>query len=85
MIPLHPPPRAARKAVFFRLYFLEYSLTHPIVMQIVLKLDANLLEAWAERAAILEFEAGVERDLAEALALILIIRQFPHEVLGFLR
>ena len=54
-------------------------------MQIVLKLDANLLEAWAERAAILEFEAGVERDLVEALALILIIRQFPDEVLGFLR
>ena len=60
-------------------------MTHPIVMQIVLKLDANLLEAWAERAAILEFEAGVERDLVEALALILIIRQFPDEVLGFLR
>lgn len=54
-------------------------------MQIVLKLDANLLEAWAERAAILEFEAGVGRDLAEALALILIIRQCPDEVLGFLR
>ncbi len=60
-------------------------MTHPIVMQIVLKLDANLLEAWAERAAILEFEAGVERDLAEALALILIIRQFPDEVLGLMR
>ena len=60
-------------------------MTHPIVMQIVLKLDANLLEAWAERASILEFDAGVERDLAEALALILIIRQFPDEVLGFLR
>lgn len=60
-------------------------MAHPIVMQIVLKLDANLLEAWAERAAILEFEAGVGRDLAEALALILIIRQCPDEVLGFLR
>lgn len=60
-------------------------MIHPIVIQIVLKLDANLLEAWAERAAILEFEAGVERDLAEALALILIIRQCPDEVLGLLR
>ncbi len=54
-------------------------------MQIVLRLDANLLEAWAERAAILEYEAEVERDLAEALALILIIRQFPDEALGIFR
>lgn len=60
-------------------------MTHPIVIQIVLRLNANLLEAWAERAAILEFEAGVERDLAEALALILIIRQCPDEILGLLR
>ena len=64
---------------------MEGSLTHPIVMQIVIKMDANHLEAWAERAAILEFEAGVERDLAEALALILIIRQLPDEVLGLMR
>ena len=80
MSPSHPPPRAAHKAVFFVCTFLEDSLTHPIVMDFVSKLDANLKEAWEERAAILEFESGIERDLAEALALLLIMQQYPEAV-----
>lgn len=55
-------------------------MTHPIVMDFVSKLDANLKEAWEERAAILEFESGIERDLAEALALLLIMQQYPEAV-----
>lgn len=55
-------------------------MTRPIVMAFVSKLDANLKETWEERAAILEFEAGIERDLAEALALLIVMQQYPEEV-----
>ena len=57
-------------------------MTDPIVSDFVNLLDANLREAWEERAAILEFEAGITRDLAEALALLLVIRQYPKDVLS---
>ncbi len=57
-------------------------MTHPIVSDLVNLLDANLREAWEERSAILEFDAGVTRDLAEALALLLVIRQYPKDVLS---
>jgi hypothetical protein len=56
-------------------------VTDPIVSEFVKLLDANLLEAWEERSAILEFDGGISRDLAEALALLLVIRQFPLEIL----
>jgi hypothetical protein len=59
-------------------------LTHPIVMAYVAKMDANLKEDWEERAAILEFDACVGRDLAEALALLLIIQQYSEEASRFL-
>jgi hypothetical protein len=55
-------------------------MTNPIVSDFVNLLDANLREAWEERSAILEFEAGISRDLAEALALLLVIRQYPKVV-----
>jgi hypothetical protein len=48
-------------------------------MAFVSKLDANLKEAWEERAAILEFDACVGRDLAEALAILLVMQQYPEE------
>ena len=60
-------------------------MTDPIVSDFVNLLDANLLEAWEERSAILEFDAGITRDLAEALALLLVIKQYPREVLSKLR
>ena len=30
----------------------------------------------------MQFEAGIPRDLAEALALLLVIRQYPTEVIN---
>ena len=48
------------------------------------RLDPNLKELYEERAAILEFDAGIQRDLAEALALLMLIRQYPKEVLSLL-
>lgn len=57
-------------------------MTDPIVSDFVNLLDANLREAWEERSAILEFEAGLSRNLAEALALLLVIRQYPSAALA---
>ena len=59
-------------------------MSHPTVVDFVDRLDVNLREAYEERAAILQFDAGVERDLAEALALLMLIRQKPQEVLALL-
>ena len=56
-------------------------MTDPIVSDFVNLLDANLWEAWEERSAILEFDAGITRDLAEALAMLLVIRQYPKDFL----
>lgn len=60
-------------------------MTHPIVSDFVVRLDANLVEFWQERAAILEYDAGIQRDLAEALAMLLVVRAFPKQVVGFLQ
>ena len=57
-------------------------MTDPIVSDFVNLLDANLREAWEERSAILEFDAGITRDLAEALAMLLVIRQYPQAALS---
>lgn len=57
----------------------------PIVEALVSRLDANLREAFEERAGILQFEAGKPRELAEALALLDVIRSYPaqaHDCLG---
>ena len=56
-------------------------MSHPTVVDFVDRLDVNLREAYEERAAILQFDAGVERDLAEALALLMLIKKYPQEVL----
>jgi hypothetical protein len=48
------------------------------------RLDEGLREAFDERAAILQFDAGIQRDLAEALALLMLIREYPKEVLSLL-
>jgi hypothetical protein len=55
-------------------------MPHPVVQEIVACLDEDLTEAWAERAAILEFDAGFARDHAEAIALLLVLTQFPHRM-----
>lgn len=56
--------------------------SHPIVADFARLLDENLREAWEERAAVMQFDAGIQRDLAEALALLLVIRQFPSAALA---
>ncbi|WP_066273209.1 hypothetical protein [Hydrogenophaga palleronii] len=56
--------------------------SHPIVTDFAALLDENLREAWEERAAVMQFEAGIPRDLAEALALLLVIRQYPTAALA---
>lgn len=46
---------------------------NPIVDSIVQQLAPDQQQAWEERAAIIEFDAETNPELAEALALILII------------
>ena len=49
-----------------------------IVDEIAAHLNANQLEEFEERAGIIEFEqAGVQRDLAEALAMLCVLRRHP--------
>jgi hypothetical protein len=52
----------------------------PIVEALVCRLDANLREAFEERAGIMQFEAGKPRALSEALALLDLIRTHPLAV-----
>jgi hypothetical protein len=54
---------------------------NPIVEALVCRLDDNLREAFEERAGIMQFEAGHPRELAEALALLDVIRTYPAEAL----
>ena len=53
-----------------------------VVADLVSRLDSGLREAFEERAAIREFDGGIARDLAEALALLDVIRQYPEQVLS---
>lgn len=59
--------------------------SNPTVAALVAQLNADLREAWEERAAIMEFDGGVDRELAECLALLDLIRQRPAEVFACLR
>lgn len=49
---------------------------------IVAKLDPSLREDYEERAAIMEFEANMERAHAECLALIDLLRRHPSMLTG---
>ena len=55
---------------------------HPILADLLCRLDACQREAYEERAGILTFEAGVDRGLAEALALLDLIHQNPLALSG---
>jgi hypothetical protein len=44
-------------------------------------LDQNLFELWEERAAVLEFDAGLSRDLAEARAYLYVLRDHTKTVM----
>ncbi len=52
-------------------------LLRPFVGDVLDRLDASQMEAWSERSALVEFDAGVPRPLAEALALIELLRRRP--------
>ena len=55
----------------------------PFVANVLERCDEGQLEAWAERAAILEFEAGCQpRALAEALAVLDLLRRSPWLLTG---
>lgn len=55
----------------------------PFVGDVLERCDAGQLEAFAERSAILEFEAGIQpRGLAESLAVLDLLRQFPSLITG---
>ena len=49
----------------------------PVVANAVERLDAGLRELFEERAGIREHEGQLDRRLAEALALIDVLTQFP--------
>lgn len=55
---------------------------HPILIDLLGRLDANQLEAYEERSALLEFDAGLDRPLAEAVGLLDLIRQNPLALSG---
>lgn len=55
----------------------------PFVANVLERCNEGQLEAWTERAAILEFEAGCQpRALAEALAVLDLLRQSPWLLTG---
>lgn len=55
---------------------------NPVVEAVVHRLDDNHREAFEERAGILQWGAGKDRELAEALALLDVIRVHPLAVAG---
>ncbi len=44
-------------------------------------LSDGLYELWEERAAVLEFDAGLDRDLAEARAYLYVLRDHTQSVM----
>ena len=55
---------------------------NPLVANIVVKLNPSLREDFEERAAIMEFEAKMERAHAECLALIDLLSRHPSILTG---
>jgi len=53
----------------------------PFVGNLFALMDEGLVEAWLERSAVVEFDAGQSRPLAQALALIELLRRHP-DILG---
>jgi hypothetical protein len=55
---------------------------HPIVADLLVKLDEHQHEQFHERAGILTFDAGLDRQLSETLSLLNLIRQNPLALSG---
>lgn len=49
---------------------------HPVILEMLSSLDENQRELYEERAGILEFDTGLDRPLAEALALLEVVRLY---------
>lgn len=62
----------------------EKTVTDSIVSDLVALLDEDLREAYEERAAIMNFDGGVDRELAEALALLQVIARYPDRFVAAL-
>lgn len=56
--------------------------SNPIVASLVQRLSTDLRDDYEERAAIMEFDAVLSRDLAEAHALLDLIQRHPDALLG---
>ena len=54
----------------------------PLVQRLVARLDANLQEAFEERAGIVQFEAGLARGHAECLAMLDVLIAHPQVLSG---
>jgi hypothetical protein len=54
----------------------------PVVARLVNQLDAGNREEFEERAAIMEFDAGLSRDHAECLAILDIVCRHPAAITG---
>jgi len=52
------------------------SAQHSLIADLVARLDEPLRESYEERAGIFEFEANLDRSLAEALALLEVVRLY---------
>ena len=55
--------------------------SNEIVQSFISAFDEDLREIWEERAAIMEFDGGISRELAECLALLEVIRHSPSRVI----
>lgn len=55
---------------------------HPLVAEIVSKLDQALQEEFQERAAIMEYEGKLSRDHAECLALLDVLHRHPAALMA---
>ena len=54
----------------------------PVVASMVKRLPKHLQELWLERAAIRQYDGGQSRDLADAMALLDVVRMHLQKVLA---
>lgn len=79
--PLQQPTTGHLRVAFL---FLEEALTplNPVVDALTCRLDDTLRDLFEELAGVMQFEVGKERELAEALALLDVLRMHPQAVSG---
>jgi hypothetical protein len=61
----------------------ENHMTDPsdtLVANVISKLDEGLREEWEERAAIIEYDAGLPRGTAEVMALADLAKRHPEAI-----